>query len=51
MAIGTVAVVARLRALASISRRRAIEAHVASFALTVLTCPIPTASPPLPLRV
>jgi hypothetical protein len=51
MAIGTIVVVTRIRALASISRRQTGEARVLSFAVMLLTCPTPTTSPPAPLRV
>ena len=51
MAIGTIAVVARIRALASIARREIVAASVVSFAATLLGCPNPTTSPPTPLRV
>ena len=51
MAIGTIVVVARLRALASNSRRHDVVPRVRLFAATLPTFPSPTTSPPTPLRV
>jgi putative Mn2+ efflux pump MntP len=51
MAIGTIVVVARLRALASNSRRYIATPRVVSFVVALLASPIPTTSPPTPLRV
>jgi len=50
-AIGTVAVVARIRALASNSRVRTVSPRLVVFALAVVASPTPAASPPTPLRV
>lgn len=51
MAIGTIVVVARLRALASNSRRHDVVPRVRLFAATLSTFPRSTTSPPTPLRV
>jgi len=51
MAIGTIVVVARLRALASNSRRFVATPRVVSGVVASLSSPIPTTSPPTPLRV
>lgn len=50
MAIGTI-VVARLRALASSSRPHVVAPRIISVAVASLASPIPTTSPPIPLRV
>jgi hypothetical protein len=50
MAIGTIVVVARLRALASHSRAHVAVPRIISVAVSSLA-PIPTTSPPIPLRV
>jgi hypothetical protein len=52
LAIGTAVVIARIRALASSSRRYALAPPVVPFAAAWLASPIPTSSPPtVPLRV
>jgi hypothetical protein len=51
VAFGTIFVVARIRALASNSRFHALAPRFISFAVASLASPIPTASPPTPLRV
>jgi len=51
MAIGTIVVVARIRALASNSQPYTVAPRFISFAVTSLASPIPTPSPPTPLRV
>jgi putative Mn2+ efflux pump MntP len=51
IAIGTIAVVARLRALASNSRAHVAVARIISAAVASLAAPIATTSPPIPLRV
>ena len=51
MAIGTIVVVARLRALASSSRPHVVAPRIISVAVASLASPIPTTSPPTPLRV
>lgn len=51
MAIGTIVVVARLRALASNSRPHVVTPRFMPFAVTSLASPIPATSPPTPLRV
>ena len=51
MAIGTIVVVARIRALASNCRVYAPAPRFISFAITSLTAPAPTTSPPTPLRL
>ena len=51
MAIGTIVVVTRIRALASISRRQTRKTRAVSIAAMLLTSPPPTTSPPAPLRV
>lgn len=51
VAIGTAAVIARIRALASNPRRYALAPHVVLFVAASLASPIPAASPPTPLRV
>jgi hypothetical protein len=51
LAIGTGAVVAHIRALASNSCLNATVVTVVSFPVTWLAPPIPTVSPPTPLRV
>ena len=51
MAIGTIVVVARLRALASNSRPHVAVPRIISVAAASLASPIPTTSPPIPLRV
>jgi len=51
MAIGTIVVVARLRALASSSRPHVVAPQVISVAVASLASPIATTSPPTPLRV
>jgi hypothetical protein len=51
MAIGTIFVVARIRALASNTHVHTPAPRFVSFAVTSLVSPIPTASPPTPLRV
>ena len=51
MAIGTIVVTARLRALASNSRPHVVVPRIISAAVASLAAPIPTTSPPTPLRV
>ena len=51
MAIGTIVVVARLRALASSSRPHVVAPRIISVAVASLASPIATTSPPTPLRV
>ncbi len=51
LAIGTVGVVARIRALASNSRVCIVASRTISIAVTVFRAPLPTSSPPTPLRV
>ena len=51
MAIGTIVVVARLSALASNSRLYAVAPRFISIVVKLLASPIPTTSPPTPLRV
>jgi hypothetical protein len=51
MAIGTLFVVGRIRAIASTSLRHGATTRVISLAVTFLTAPTPTISPPTPLRV
>jgi len=51
MAIGTIVVVARLRALASNSRSHVVVPRIISVAVACLASPIPTTSPPTLLRV
>jgi hypothetical protein len=51
IAIGTMVVIARLRGLASNSRRHVVVPRIISVAVDSLASPIPTSSPPLPLRV
>ena len=50
-AIGTIVVVNRLRALASVSHTSVVLARTAQFALASLLRPAPTISPPSILRV
>jgi hypothetical protein len=51
VAIGTAVVIARIRALASSSRRYALAPHVSLFTAVSLAAPIPASSPPTPLRI
>jgi hypothetical protein len=51
LALGTIVIVARIRALASSARVRVVASRTISFALILLAPPIPTSSPPTPLRV
>ena len=51
MAIGTMVLVARIRALASNSRLHAVVPRAIVFAVTLLAAPTPATSPPTPLRV
>jgi ABC-type Na+ efflux pump permease subunit len=51
VAIGTIAVVARIRALASNVRRYALASRVVVLAALPFAHPSPTSSPPRPLRV
>jgi hypothetical protein len=51
MAIGTIVVVGRIRAVASSSRLYAVAPRFISFAVTSLASPTPAISPPTPLRV
>lgn len=51
LAIGTVVIVSRIRASASRSRLYAAASNSISFLVSSLTAPIPTSSPPSPLRV
>ncbi len=51
LTIGTIVVVARIRALASNSRPHAAAPRFISFPAISLAAPIPTTSPPTPLRV
>jgi hypothetical protein len=51
MAIGTIVVVARFRGLASNSRPHFVVHRIISVAVASLASPIPTTSPPIPLRV
>jgi hypothetical protein len=51
MAIGTIVVVARIRALASNSCLYVTAPRLLSLVFTVLASPTPTTSPPTPLRV
>jgi hypothetical protein len=51
LAIGTIGVVARIRALASGSRVCVVASPTISFAVTAVRAPLPTSSPPTPLRV
>jgi hypothetical protein len=51
MAIGTVVVIARIRALGSDRQRYTLTPRVIRFAVALLACPIPTTSPPTPLRI
>jgi hypothetical protein len=51
MAIGTIVVVARIRALSSSARGYAVACRTPSFAVPSFASPIPTTSPPTPLRV
>jgi len=51
MAIGTIVVVARLRALASNSRSHVVVPRIISVAVACLASPIPTPSPPTLLPV
>ena len=51
LAIGTIVIVARIRALASSSRVCVVASRTISFALTAFRAPLPTSSPPTPLRV
>jgi hypothetical protein len=51
MAIGTVVVVGRIRALASNSRLYGVAPRFISFAVPALASPTPATSPPTPLRV
>ena len=50
MAIGTIVIVARIRALSSSSRGYVVMCRTVSFVLSFAS-PIPTTSPPTPLRV
>jgi hypothetical protein len=51
VAIGTIAVVARIRALSSNARRYTLVSRVVAVAALLFGRPIPTSSPPIPLRV
>ena len=51
VAIGTAAVIARIRGLASNSRRYAKPLHIVPYAAGWLASPIAASSPPTPLRV
>jgi hypothetical protein len=51
MAIGTIVVIGRIRALASNSRLYAVAPPFISFTLTSRASPAPATSPPTPLRV
>jgi hypothetical protein len=51
VAIGTIAIVARIRALSSNVRGYSLACRTVAFALRSFTLPIPTSSPPTPLRV
>jgi hypothetical protein len=51
LAIGPIVVIAQIRALASTRCPDAIVARVIAFPVRLLTAPIPTISPPTPLRV
>jgi hypothetical protein len=51
MAIGTMVLVARIRALASNTGVYALVSRFISFAIASVASPIPTTSPPTPLRV
>jgi hypothetical protein len=51
LAAGTIAVAARIRARSSSSRGRVVASRPIAFRVTSFTAPIPTGSPPTPLRV
>ena len=51
VAIGTIAIVARIRALSSSFRGYTLASRVVVFAARSVVLPIPTSSPPTPLRV
>ena len=51
LAIGTIGVVARIRALASNSRVCVVASRTISVAVIAWHAPLPTSSPPTPLRV
>jgi hypothetical protein len=51
LVIGTIAVTAHIRALASSLCPEAVVARVMRFPARWLAAPIPTSSPPIPLRV
>ncbi len=51
VAIGTIAIVARIRALSSNVRGYALAYRAVDFAVGSFTLPVPTSSPPTPLRV
>jgi hypothetical protein len=51
IAIGTIVIVARIRSLSSDSRSYAVACRTVSFAVPSFASPIPTSSPPTPLRV
>jgi hypothetical protein len=51
LAIGTVVVLAQIRALASSPRFETVVSRVVVSSTSLLAGPVPTASPPVPLRV
>ena len=51
VAIGTIAIVARIRALSSTARGYAFAYRVVAVAVASFVLPTPTGSPPTPLRV